>query len=225
MSAAMKMALQALYFLIVSLGYFVSAEFIQGSVSLNSGVFDKVVEKHKAVLVKFDEMHAFGNKQDAFKEVARASIQQPELLVAEVPVSVLFILSLVSVSGDSVVYLGDSVDILSLVYLWLGRTGCVEEFDKLVKEFLGSAKDERAALLAKAEQAAQWLTQEGDRASAEVYIKTLRKVVEKGDSFIKNEVSRVEKLRTGKITDKKKDELNNRLNILATFQANIKDEL
>lgn len=80
-------------------------------------------------------------------------------------------------------------------------------------------------MLEKAEQAAGQLTHEGERASADVYIKTMKKVVEKGDDFIESEVSRVDKLRSGKVSDKKKEQLHERLNILTTFQTAMRDEL
>ena len=47
----------------------------------------QIVEKHHAVLVKFDETYPYGDKQDQFKKVAEAAISQPNLLVAEVQIA------------------------------------------------------------------------------------------------------------------------------------------
>ncbi|BFZ04348.1 hypothetical protein BsWGS_07387 [Bradybaena similaris] len=253
MSAAANMLQLSLSFLLLSLVYFVSAEVIQGSVTLNTNVFDKVISKHKVALVKFDETYPYGEKQDVFKEVAKSSISQPDLLVAEVPVGEYgdkenldlaekyhitkdqfpaYRLFLKGNTGEPVAFTGETTNadaiknfVTQQSGVWLGRPGCLEEFDQLVEEFLKAAKGKRDAVVEKAEKAAKQLTQDGDKASADVYIKSMKKVLEKGDSFIKSEVARVEKLRTGKLSDKKKEQLKERLNILATFQNNVKDEL
>uniref|UniRef100_A0A0B7AJI0 Endoplasmic reticulum resident protein 29 n=1 Tax=Arion vulgaris TaxID=1028688 RepID=A0A0B7AJI0_9EUPU len=231
----------------------INGDIVLGSVALNTGVFDKVIQKHRAVLVKFDETYPYGKKQDVFKEVAKASLQQPDLLVAEIQVAdygdkdnldlterfgitkekfPAYRLFLNGQLTDPIVFTANaesSDDIKNFVMresgLWIGRPGCLEDFDKLVAEFLKAAKDQRAAVLEKAEQTVGQLTQDVDKASADVYIKTMRRVLEKGDEFIASEVLRVEKLRSGKVSDKKKEQLNDRLNILTTFQINIKDEL
>lgn len=49
--------------------------------------FLQIIEKHKAVLVKFDETYPYGDKQDTFKKVAEGCIAQNDLLVAEVQVA------------------------------------------------------------------------------------------------------------------------------------------
>ncbi|BFZ19113.1 hypothetical protein BsWGS_22152 [Bradybaena similaris] len=231
----------------------VLADIVPGSVSLNTGVFDKVVQKHKAVLVKFDETYPYGKKQDAFKEVAKSSLQQADLLVAEVQVAdygdkdnadlaerygitkekfPAYRLYLNGNTQEPVVFAANaenSDDVKNFVIresgLWLGRPGCLEEFDKLVEEFLKASVDQRAVVLEKAEQAVGQLSQDSEKASADVYIKTMKKVVEKGQDFIDSEVLRVEKLRSGKVSDKKKEQLSDRLNILTTFQISVRDEL
>ena len=110
--------------------------------------------------------------------------------------------------------------------LWLGLPGCLEQFDKIVKEFTKASDEEKAKLVTKAEEEAGKLTNEKQKASAEMYIKTMKKVVEKGNEFINTETQRVEKLQSGKISDKKKEQLNDRLNILASFSMGLqKDEL
>ena len=98
-------------------------------------------------------------------------------------------------------------------------------FDKLVPEFIKASDDERASILNEAEKSAQDLTKDEEKLAADTYIKTMKKVLDKGNSFIKDEVTRVEKLRSGKVSDNKKKQLGDRLNILASFQLGLKDEL
>ncbi|KAH3891918.1 hypothetical protein DPMN_016028 [Dreissena polymorpha] len=52
-----------------------------------------------------------------------------------------------------------------------------------------------------------------------MYVKTMQKVIEKGDDFVDSEIDRLEKLRSGKLSDKKKEQLSDRLNILSTFSV------
>ena len=49
--------------------------------------YSQVIEKHQAVLVKFDETYPYGKKQDVFKAVAKATLGQANMLVAEVQVA------------------------------------------------------------------------------------------------------------------------------------------
>ncbi|KAI8783044.1 endoplasmic reticulum resident protein 29 [Biomphalaria glabrata] len=231
----------------------VYGEIVVGSVALNSGVFDKIIQKHKAVLVKFDETYPYGKKQDVFKEVAKSSTQQPELLIAEVQVAdygdkdnsdlaekygvkkenfPAYRLFLNGKLDDPIKYTAsveNADDIKNFVIretgLWLGRPGCLEEFDKIVNEFFTAPKDKQAAIVEQAEKAAEKLTDTAEKTSADTYIKTMKKILEKGTDFVKTEVSRIEKLRSGKVSDKKKEQLSDRLNILTTFQLNVKDEL
>ena len=95
-----------------------------------------------------------------------------------------------------------------------------------MKEFVKASDEDKAKLVAQAEAEAGKLKDEKQKASADMYIKTMKKVVEKGNEFISTETQRVEKLQSGKVSDKKKEQLNDRLNILASFSAGlVKDEL
>jgi endoplasmic reticulum protein 29 len=57
----------------------------------------------------------------------------------------------------------------------------------------------------------------------------MKRIIEKGDSLISTEQERVDKLLTGKLSDNKKRDLSNRLNILDSFKFGVdkegKDEL
>lgn len=50
----------------------------------------------------------------------------------------------------------------------------------------------------------------------------MEKILEKGDEFISSETQRLNKLLTGKLSDEKKAQISNRLNILLTFQQHNK---
>lgn len=106
---------------------------------------------------------------------------------------------------------------LSCSGLWIGLPGCLEKFDSLVKEFYAAVENDQTGIVAEAEAALVDLSGPS-KLSAEMYIKTLKKVIEVGDRFVDTEIARVEKLRDGKISDNKKEQLNNRLNILNSFQ-------
>ena len=95
-----------------------------------------------------------------------------------------------------------------------------------MKDFVKASGDEKSKLLKTAEDEAAKLTTESQKSSADMYVKTMRKIIEKGTDFVESEVKRVEKLKSGKLSDKKKEQLNDRLNILTSFSLGIKkDEL
>lgn len=50
----------------------------------------------------------------------------------------------------------------------------------------------------------------------------MEKILEKGDEFVKTEHDRVNKLLSGKVSEDKKKQLQNRINILQTFQLHNK---
>lgn len=228
---------------------------VPGSIQLNSGVFDKLLPKFKAVLVKFDKAYPYGAKHDVFKTIAEDCISQPDLLVAEVNIedygkkdnldlgerygikSDDFPEYRLFIQGQSIDeplrYIGDEEkpeDIKKFVIentdLWLGMPACIEEMDMLVKRFFDSQSD-RKAVLEEAEAASARLGK-GDSLTAEraeVYVKTMRKVMEQGNKFVSTEMERVNKLVDGKVSEKKKAQLKDRSNILKSFKMRIKDEL
>ncbi|ESO97328.1 hypothetical protein LOTGIDRAFT_214161 [Lottia gigantea] len=238
--------------LLLSILSVADCDLVKGSVQLNSGVFDKVISKHKVVLVKFDETFPYGEKQDEFKKVAEASTGQPDLLVAEVqisdygdkdntdlaerfgikkdkhPVYKLFLQN----KDEPIDYTGDNLnsdDIKKFVMkesgLWLGLPSCLEKFDKFVTDFYKAAGNKRKEIFTAVQEAAETITDKIEKNSADIYIKTMKRVLEKGEEFIESEIIRVEKLRDGKVSDKKKEQLGERLNILTSFQMRMKDEL
>lgn len=125
--------------------------------------------------------------------------------------------------------------------IYLGLPGCLETFDKLAMKFTSSSDKE--AILEETEQEAAKL--KGDVSSkcfvptvnynfrfvtdvtiffqkekntAKIYIKLMKKVIESGASFVKQENKRLTKILDGKVNEKKKQELQQRLNILKSLE-------
>ena len=103
---------------------------------------------------------------------------------------------------------------------WIGLPGCLEVFDSLAKQFVAAKQSpsDRKVILRQAEDAWDNVSLASERKSAEVYVKVMRKLIEKGDDFLKSEQTRVEGLRQGKLSQDKKDDMERRLNILQSFQ-------
>jgi endoplasmic reticulum protein 29 len=231
-----------------------AADVVKGSTPLNSGTFDKIIPKFKGVLVKFDKQYPYGDKQDEFKKVAEASLSQPDLLVAEVPVqdygdkensdlAERFSIKtddfpeyrlFVQGKSEPIPYTGDegrADDIKKFIVkesgLWLGLPACIQEFDELVKQFFAASGDDRKTLADKASAMNDQITDATKKERATVYVKTLQKVLENGDGYVKTELARVEKLSEGKVSEKKKAQLKDRASILTSFQLQMqmKEEL
>lgn len=102
--------------------------------------------------------------------------------------------------------------------LWIGLPGCLEVFDGLANRFVASNPSDRKEILRHSEDEWDKVSLGSERKSAEVYVKVMRKMLEKGDDFLQLELSRVDTLRKGKLAKEKKEEMDRRLNILQSFQ-------
>ena len=56
-----------------------------------------------------------------------------------------------------------------------------------------------------------------DKANGEYYIKTMKRVNERGDEYPATELARLKKMASDKISDKKKEMFSKRINILSAF--------
>ena len=104
---------------------------------------------------------------------------------------------------------------------------CIEKFDKLAEELLGSDSSGYADIIQRAEKALEDSADEKEKVNGDIYVKIMKKIQEKGVDYVDSEVSRVQKLLKDKITDKKKEQFKKRLDILTSFQQSKskKDEL
>ncbi len=109
--------------------------------------------------------------------------------------------------------------------IYIGAPGCLETHDKIARKFMAKkCPVKRKELLLEAEE--MWDKAEGfqEQKSAELYVKTMRKIIEKGDEFITAERDRINKILKGDVSKDKKQDFITRLNILDSF-AVVHDEL
>ena len=109
--------------------------------------------------------------------------------------------------------------------LWLGLPACLKEFDELVSKFFETDSEGRPNILRQAQEMAAGLTEDEKTESAEMYVKTMQKIVVTGGGHVGREMKRLKGLRDGKVSDKKKEHLGRRLNVLESFQLRMKEEL
>jgi len=224
----------------------------KGCVPLDTWTFDKVIHKFKAVLVKFDTPYPYGEKEDEYGKVAEAAHTVPDIILAEVgvkdygekentdlaerysvkkedfPVMKLFIAG----KPEPVDYEGeftqDQIKTFVRKYadVYISLSSTIKEFDEMASKFMQESKTERQKLVDKAKRAVEGIADKLQRKSAEVYVKVMEKVMEKGGSFVGNELERLEKIRKdGKLVKSKKEEMQARFNILQSFKFKIRDEL
>jgi len=218
----------------------------KGCVPLDIFTFDKIISKFKAAAIKFDVAYPYGTKHDEFAKVAEAAHTVPDLLVGEVgvkdygekenadlaerykvnkddfPVVKLFVAGVSEpyTFSDSE-FTADNIKkfIRAKSNVHIGLPGCLEAFDKIAAKFSQAIDpDVKKALLREAEDLWDNTTGRADQKTAEVYVKTMRKALDKGDDFVSNELKRVQSLAKGKISKEKKEEMQQRINILQSFQ-------
>merc|ERR1712139_611638 len=211
-----------------------------GALKLDNYTFDKVVGlKDTAVLAKFDQSYAYGEKEDEFKALCKSAYAVPNFFIGEVPVQeysdkdnddlreryelkkddfpVYFLFKGLE---DKTKYDGEiTADDLSA---WLRRKGVkmpsigtIAEMDELVKKFLKEGMKDAEI------EAAQKLA-DGDYKSdkkAAIYVKVMKKVKEKGETYVKSESDRVQKIMQGKLNADKKQELSDKLKVLGVFAS------
>lgn len=228
---------------------------ISGSIELDEYTFDKVISKFEASVVKFDVAFPYGDKHDAFVALAKESKDIDDLLFAEVgvkdygdrdnealalkygaskenfPIVKLFLkgksepIAFDDKQGFTTENLRRFIRDKSEIYLSL--PGCIKDLDLLAIKFKDSDVENRKHILKEAENVLENLKSK-DSGTGKIYITLMKKVLEKGDDFIGSEVARVKKILDDKISDKKRNELNIRLNVLQSFTFNnktVKEEL
>ena len=112
--------------------------------------------------------------------------------------------------------LGSFIKVNTGLSVFIGK-GQIGAFDDLAEKFVGGDKGALAAaekLLGDKEV----VTDDDDKSNAEYYIKTMKRVNDKGADYPKTELARLKKMVGEKVSDKKKALFTNRINILSSFQ-------
>ena len=106
--------------------------------------------------------------------------------------------------------------------IYLPMPGCLEEFDRLADRLMSATTPgDKGKVMAEAEKAFIDLTaDEADKAKkAEIYVKIMRKVSSQGEAFATLEIERIEKILEGKLSSTKKQQMEQRFNIIKSFTS------
>lgn len=200
--------------------------------------------------MKFDVAYPYGEKHEEFSKVAELTRGVQDLLIAEVnvkdygekdnsdlaekyevklkdfPVLKLFRKGIKEVLTYTGEFKSDEITsfIRSNTGVYVGLPGCIEQFDALATEFIKAKdKEQREELITQGkDMLTKGLDSPKNTEYAQIYLKLMEKVMEKGDEFVLKEIQRVESLRKTKVTVDKRESLQKRLNILQSF---VHDEL
>ena len=235
-----------------------SAHNCAGCTPLDTLAFDKVINAFPASLVKFDVAYPYGDDHEEFAKVAKDAATVDRLFIGEVgikdygekdnedlaarfevkkedyPAAILFIRGEEEGTMEHIKFKGKftAEELKGFVRknsgIYMPLVGCIEELDKLADELLAGKKEEMGVVIKKAEEV--WDQAKGEKAQkrAEIYVKIMKKIEEVGEGFIEKEEARVAKILKGKVSKEKKEEMEERVNILKSFssaKSGDKDEL
>lgn len=241
---------------IALLSFLTLANTCPGCVDLDDINFDKTIKRFPYALVKFDIAFPYGEKHEAFAEFSKAAHSvTDDLLIGTVgikdygdnenkqlgerynvddknyPGIFLFrqgeekpipLPSHMDVTLDNLkAFVSANTD------LYIGRTGCLKEFNDLAKQFANLEDSKQKERLAEAEKLRESLTKDQEKSSAKIYITFMQKIMANGYKFVEEETKRLLRLKAGKVSDAKKAELKIKLNILESYRVHklTKEEL
>ncbi|UJR28609.1 hypothetical protein I4U23_009842 [Adineta vaga] len=220
-----------------------------GTVTVDSLTFDKILQNFDIVLAKFDDKYPYGDNQDQFKKFAENAANTKNLLIAEIPITDYgekeneqlateykvtkadFPAYKLFLKGKSkpIDFTGEKTEdglkrfLSQHTSLWFGLPGTLEALDNLAREFfdVSSSNDETKAksIIEKVREQVKGFADKKEQKSGESYLKIMETVGKQGVEFLKREGRRVQNLLKGKITNEKKEELQQRANILLSFRS------
>lgn len=211
-----------------------------------------MINKFKYSVVKFDVAFPYGEKHEEFGKVAESTHQVDDLLLAEVgikdygnkdnselakrfnvdksdlPVVLLFIKGKNEpekiVDGKSIDFTENNIKRLIKLKtgIYIGLVGCIEQLDRYAQEFKLADDNEKKNILEKVKIFETTLTDK-DQRTVKFYIKTMERIIERGDIFVQTEQTRLDSFLQTKLSNDKKQNIEERKNILLSFATH--DEL
>uniref|UniRef100_A0A1I8MQK1 Protein windbeutel n=1 Tax=Musca domestica TaxID=7370 RepID=A0A1I8MQK1_MUSDO len=237
-------------------GDFSEANTCPGCVDLDDIIFNKTIERFPYALIKFDIAFPYGEKHEAFAAFSRAAHSvTDDLLIGTVGIKdygdnenkelgeryniddknfpgIMLFRHGVKDFLHFPEHLDVTVDnlktfVTSNTELFIGKEGCLKEFNELAKNFVNQKEEEQKSRLEKAEELKASLKREADQTSAQFYKLFMEKLMAQGYDYFEQEIKRLQRLKAGKVSAAKKEELAKKLNILESFRVNVltKEEL
>ncbi|XP_064535868.1 protein windbeutel [Drosophila montana] len=219
-----------------------------GCVDLDEINFDKTIVRFPYALVKLDIAFPYGEKHEAFAEFSKAAHKvTDELLVATVGIKDYGELEnkalgerykvdekqfpgifLFKGKQDDYIQFPAHLDVTldnlksfvsSNTPLYIGRDGCLKQFNDALKNYANKDDAEQLALIQEMQPQIQQLSKPDEQQHAKVYLVYMQKINEHGYGFVEEETKRLLRLKAGKVTATKKVELQHKLNILEAFRV------
>ncbi|KAH8348748.1 hypothetical protein KR084_010535 [Drosophila pseudotakahashii] len=219
-----------------------------GCVDLDELNFQKTVERFPYSIVKFDIAFPYGEKHEAFAAFSKSAHKATtDLLIATVGIKdygelenkalgdrfkvddknfpAIFLFKgnaeeYIQLPGHTDVTLDNLKAFISAnTPLYIGRDGCIKEFDDALKNYANIPDAEQLELIEKLQAKQEQLTNPEVQQSGKAYLIYMRKIQEQGYGFLEEETKRLLRLKAGKVTQGKKEELLRKLNILEAFRV------
>lgn len=218
----------------------------KGCTPLDMLTFDKMVNAFPVSLVKFDTAYPYGEKHDEYAKISEEAAELPNMFIGEVgikdygdkdnaelgerfkvvkddyPVVMMFVQK-EGQEREEFKFVGEfkNENLKSFIRqntgIYLPLAGCIEEFDHMADKIVNGG--DVAKVLKEAEDALAKIKggEAKNKRRAETYVKIMKKIKADGIAFVPKETERTKKMMDGKISDAKKKELQEKINVLRSF--------
>lgn len=102
--------------------------------------------------------------------------------------------------------------------------GRVDAYDTIATSYMSGPQADRESLVADITKSVESESDEEYKAAGSYYIKVMTKIAEKGESYVTNEIARLERMLEGNMKADKRDAMFKRKNILSVFAKALQKE-